>query len=103
MNEFNGRIKQKIDSYEEWIKVWTNFTPFKGEIIIITNYEGINGKTITRIGDGISKLCDLPNQTDNFHLMNNEIHISNNERNKWNEKVNVSYQSDGQELIFTIG
>lgn len=63
-----------------------------------------------KIGDGLAYLIDLPFVESNFteltnHINNNQIHITQAERNFWNNKVRCDdgiLIQDGETLIFTI-
>lgn len=54
---FQGRIVQKHDTEANWKKA-INFIPLKGEIIIYDKDE--YGFTRIKIGDGATKINDLP-------------------------------------------
>lgn len=76
-------------------------------IYVYTNYQTYDGKNVAgiKVGDGLAYLIDLP-FTDEIlmdHINNFEIHITQAEREFWNNKVR-SYMSDvdNEELIFTI-
>ena len=49
--QFNARMQQKIDTYENWSKA-TNFIPLKGELIIYTTDENGNEKIGFKVGTG---------------------------------------------------
>ena len=51
--EIKTRIQNKNDTSENWAKA-VNFVPLKGEIIIY------NDLRLTKIGDGVTKVNDLP-------------------------------------------
>lgn len=53
MSKINTRITQKCDTSVNWEKA-TNFTPFKGEIIVYTDLNQF------KIGDGETNVRDLP-------------------------------------------
>lgn len=56
--EFFTRIQHKHDIEENWLKA-TNFTPLDGEIIIYDPDTTYNYSR-TKIGDGVTKINDLP-------------------------------------------
>lgn len=56
--EFFTRIQHKHDTEENWLKA-TNFIPLVGEIIVYDADETYNFARI-KIGDGITKVNDLP-------------------------------------------
>ena len=49
--QFNARMQQKIDTYNNWSKA-TNFIPLKGELIIYTTDENGNEKIGFKVGTG---------------------------------------------------
>ena len=49
--QFNARMQQKIDTYDNWSKA-TNFIPLKGELIIYTTDENGNEKIGFKVGTG---------------------------------------------------
>lgn len=57
-----------------------------------------------KVGDGSSYLIDMPFNDEMMveHIENNEIHITNEEREFWNNKVTtIISEVDNEELIFT--
>ena len=56
--EFFTRIQHKHDIETNWNKA-VNFTPLAGEIIVYDNDETYNFARI-KIGDGVTKVSDLP-------------------------------------------
>ncbi len=57
--KINVRTQHKIDTYENWSKA-ENFIPLKGELIIYTTDENGNEIVKLKIGDGKTKVNDLP-------------------------------------------
>ena len=94
----------KRDTTDNWDKL-TDFIPLLGEIICYTDYYTENGVNIPniKIGDGQAYLVDLPflydgNETKlTEHIADNVVHISNEEREKWNNKL--SCEMSGETLI----
>lgn len=89
---------------------WNAQTTLVGEnntIYIYTDYlQDENGKNLAgiKVGDGQAFLIDAP-FIDKFyydHINNTDVHITNEERNKWNQKVRC-YRSLTEEetLVFT--
>ena len=76
-------------------------------IYVYTNYQSASGKDVAgmKIGDGSSYLIDVPFMDEVLmsHIQDTTIHITQQEREFWNNKVR-SYVSDvsEEELIFTI-
>ena len=97
----NG-INMYVKTTEEWNRQ-LNYTPVVGEIDIYLNYKYVikNGTQIgvsgIKIGDGNSYLIDLPflgeiDQIFYDHINNTTIHITNEERQFWNNKLNCENQ-----------
>lgn len=121
MTQFRTRVMQKIDTTANWRQNPT-FVPLKGEIIIYSDYqiEVVDGvaKSIPgiKIGDGTTPGIDLPFVDEDTrdqlltHLQNNNIHISAQDRQFWNNKVRCyieleedehGYIVESENLIFT--
>ena len=103
------RARALVDTTANWQKR-TSYIPVKGEIIIYSdrnvvdehNYPGI------KIGDGLAYVVDLPfvgQEVEahilgvlNEHIEDMHMHITDEEREFWNNKLN--YSIDGEKLIF---
>lgn len=102
-NEYRLRIKQKADTLSNWVHNG-DFVPLNGEICIYTDaiskqIEDSEGNTLTvyepriKIGDGvtpISELCYLSQELEEKfeqHIQDNIRHITQDERIKWNSKL----------------
>ena len=108
MKQFNTRIRSKADTTANWQRNLT-FIPLAGEIIIYTDYSTReeNGQTITipnfKVGDGTTFAVDLPFVNDELrdqltaHTMNQSIHVTNAEREFWNNKVRCYIESEEDE------
>lgn len=73
-----------------------------GFIYIYSDYR--DGKPAIKIGDGKAYLIDLPFIDDDFveHINNNVIHITQEERDNWNNKVRCYIDPNNENrLIFT--
>lgn len=75
-------------------------------IYVYTDYTGYDGKSLAgfKVGDGTSYLIDMPfvDQVYNDHINNSTIHITQAEREFWNNKVRCYLDgSDEEEIIFT--
>lgn len=73
-----------------------------GYIYIYSDYR--DGKPAIKIGDGKAYLIDLPFTDDEFveHINNNVIHITQEERDSWNNKVRCYIDPNNENrLIFT--
>lgn len=89
----------KVETKEFW-DANRDYTPKAGEIIIYLNYKYIEvdgsqvGVAGLKIGDGKAYVIDLPflNDTSGIdfdqHINNTTIHITNEEREFWNNKIN---------------
>lgn len=90
------------------------YIPEKGSIIIYSDYtqKTIGGRKVDipgiKIGSGNAYIQDLAFVGDADyssimeHVTNDDIHITDNERKKWNNKLNVrdSYEVVGDILVF---
>lgn len=115
MEIVNSRILATRDTTANW-NAKRSFIPMRGEIIIYMDYcqsDDGNGHIIDipgiKIGDGQAYLLDLPFVGDNIskqilqelheHTQNSEIHVSQEDRNFWNNKLNC--QVNDEDLILT--
>lgn len=82
----------------------------EGAIYVYTDYNTIDGQDVgaVKIGDGRAYLIDLPfitgpnNEQIQAHIENNIIHITQAEREAWNNKVRCFISSsDPNNLVFT--
>ncbi len=80
----------------------------KGAIQIYTNYtqdEEGNDIPAFKVGDGMAQLIDIPFSEEKFyeHIEDTEIHITQEEREFWNNKVrNYIDSSEPETLVYTI-
>ena len=109
-NSING-VNIQVKTVEEWNNN-LNYTPFAGEIDIYLNYKyiiknetqiGVSG---IKIGDGNSYLVDLPflGEVEEIfydHINNNTVHITAEERQFWNNKLNCENQIIEETLFLT--
>lgn len=80
-----------------------------GHIYVYSDYEVINGVAVPafKVGDGLAYLIDTPfadgnMSTINDHIQNGEIHITEEERLFWNNKVTCFLsQGDDETVVFT--
>ena len=80
----------------------------QGTVYVYTDYSEVEGQLVPnfKIGDGTSYLLDMPFVSANMdeHIQDEIRHITQNEREKWNNKVSVSISAlDDENLVFTIG
>ena len=82
--KINSRIVHKHDTEANWLKA-TNFIPKQAELIV---YDIDASYTYERfkIGDGVTAVNNLPFVMDS-HIGDNTIHITSDERDSWNEKM----------------
>jgi len=97
-NSVNG-INIQAKTLEEWNSK-KNYIPAAGQLMVYLNYRTIKkdeetevGVAGLKIGDGSSYLIDLPflgEMEESFyeHLTNTTIHITEKERQFWNNKIN---------------
>lgn len=98
--------KAYYDTVEGWDRKKTLISE-KGAVYVYSNYQITDkGEKIPgiKVGDGTSQLIDMPFITDRYeqHINNTEIHITQQERENWNDKVTcfMSTKKDGL-LVFT--
>lgn len=112
----NSRIFMKTDTTENWSRTY-GFRPFKGEIIIYSDYDSFldaSGKTVQvpgiKVGDGNAYVQDLPFTTDGVaylirqHIIDDQRHVSEEDRYFWNNKSSsyiVSLDEGDNSLILT--
>lgn len=105
----DSRIKLKRDTTSNWNRA-RGFIPLQGELIIYDDYQTttkeINGRTETfyvpgvKIGDGRAYVQDLPFVDEELrtyimgHINNPNVHVSEQDRNFWNHKLNVDDASE---------
>lgn len=75
-------------------------------IYVYTDYSGYDGKSLAgfKVGDGVSYLIDMPfvDQVYNDHINDSTIHITQAEREFWNNKVRCYLDGvDNEEIVFT--
>lgn len=103
------RARALVDTTENW-QQRTSYVPIKGEIIVYSDRNVIDGVNYPgiKIGDGLAYVVDLPfvGQDSeltllgliNAHIEDMDIHVTEEEKNFWNNKLN--YSIDGEKLIF---
>lgn len=100
----NARILVRKDTTERW-NANRSFIPLRGEVIVYTDHgqmEDGQGNTINvpgvKVGDGNAYLIDLPFVGDDTqhqilqelrdHTGNTAIHVTQQDRQFWNNKLN---------------
>ena len=108
-------IKDKIDSMNSPVQSNTkeywdsnnNLVSIKDTIYVYTDYkQSKNGDNIpgVKIGDGLAYLIDLPfiDVEITEHILNDQIHVSQQDRDKWNNKVGCFInEKDIENLCFS--
>lgn len=97
----NVIIKTK-ESWKQYDKVKSE----EGKIYVyVQDDPSLNASPLMKIGDGLAYICDLPFITDDLskqlrnHIQNEQIHISQLEREFWNNKVTCYMSSQDKEQI----
>ena len=90
-------------------EIWKQYDKVKsqrGKIYVYTEDDpNLNKSPLIKIGDGLAYICDLPFITDELseqlkdHVQNEQIHISQIEREFWNNKVTCYLSNENQEQI----
>lgn len=117
LNDLNDQIINKdlrveYDTTANW-NARRGYIPKKGTLIVYCDYKTIekDGETVYvpgfKVGSGNGYVQDLAfvdeavEQELANHIDNNIVHITNEERNYWNNKLNVSESNiQNEELIF---
>lgn len=122
IKEISGslQIPRVLDStaiHYDTVEAWNSMTTLiaeQGHIYVYADYQTREdeGDTIyipaIKIGDGVSYLIDMPylvsgnDETFIDHINNWAIHVSDNDRTSWNNKVSTSVIESEEELIFSI-
>lgn len=105
--ELNLANRIRYDTVEGWASD-LSYIPAEGEIIIYTNYSVVDGVNIPaiKVGDGLAYAADLPFVSDGVrdelleHINNSNIHITEEERLFWNNKVRC-FMDDDDTVVFT--
>lgn len=93
----NWNIQVSLVSQKDHIYVYTDYAEYNN-----VDYPGI------KIGDGTSYLIDMPFVNGDValklttHINNNNIHVTSNEKEKWDEKIRCYISPvNGETLVFT--
>lgn len=102
--DYNSLLNRPNVKVSEGTKEFWNtnktYVPISGEIVIVSDFSELNGINIPnlKIGDGSAFVADLPYLIDNSeiaeHLKNQNIHISQQDRDNWNSKVSASISEE---------
>ena len=96
-----------IRTKESW-KQYDKVVSQRGKIYVYTQDDpSLNASPLIKIGDGLAYICDLPFTTDDLskqlknHIQDKQIHISQVEREFWNNKVTCYMsESDQEQIVF---
>lgn len=101
----SGYAKAMIDTTENW-DLKPTYVPAKGLILVYIDHgtvirkgESVNVPGI-KIGDGSAYLVDLPFVGEDWygilesHIQNTDIHVSPEEKDFWNAKLNCECQNE---------
>ena len=93
--------KLQIKTSEEWAREEEN-TSYLNLIYFYKDIDEETGKIVEkiRVGDGVTKIKDLPFIADSSAL---ETQVTPQEKEKWNNKVSVSLDGSNESIIFTTG
>lgn len=112
-NSLQGVTGLKYGTTEEWNND-INFIPMPGEIVVYSDYKTkeVDGKTVyipgIKIGSGNAYIQDLAFVNDDVseqlydHIRNTAIHVTEEEKQRWNNKLNVDDTAEvlNESLIF---
>lgn len=105
----SGYARAMVDTTENW-NLKPTFIPSKGLFIVYADHGSIirEGEIIKvpgiKVGDGMAYLIDLPFIGEDWygvlrdHIQNTDIHVSQEEKTFWNEKLNCEYQYETLQL-----
>lgn len=104
--ELGLAYKIKYDTVEGWSNN-REYIPLKGELIIYTDYDKQDGVEYPaiKVGDGLAYAVDLPFVGDETrdlyltHINDTVVHITQDEREFWNNKVRCYINYDT--IVFT--
>lgn len=110
-----GLARASIHTRAEWSEIST-YVPAEGEIVIYSDWNVIDGVTYpaVKIGDGNAYVVDLPiiaggedmafiiELADMLteHINNMAIHVSDEDRERWDNKLNYEVNESLETLVF---
>lgn len=104
-----ARIEVKTSA--EW-SGYTQYVPEAGKIIVYSDRRVIDGVAYPgiKIADGLAYVVDLPFVGDDVsaafmnaleeHVNDQVVHITEDERQFWNNKINYNFDEQGENLVF---
>lgn len=98
-----GKVKSATTA--EWAQQ-TSLTSEKDVIYVYTDHQTDNGKNIPgiKIGDGLAYVVDLPFVDTIYmkHIADTDIHITAEERVKWNKAITADIKSTDENLVLSL-
>ena len=106
----NGLAKIEVKTSAEW-ENYIQYIPEAGRIIVYSDRRVINGVAYPgiKIADGLAYVVDLPFVGDDAssefmsalenHVNDHVVHITEEERQFWNNKINYNFDEQGENLI----
>lgn len=109
-----GLARASVHTTEEW-RLMPTYVPAKGELVIYTDAVQKDGNTYPalKIGDGNAYVVDLPfaggsDESDilndlidqfNAHIQDTVIHVSSDDRERWDNKLNYEVSEATETLV----
>lgn len=101
--DITGKVKSATTA--EWAQQ-TSLTSEKDVIYVYTDHQTDNGKNIPgiKIGDGLAYVVDLPFVDTIYmkHITDTDIHITAEERAKWNKAITADVKSTDENLVLSL-
>lgn len=98
-----GKVKSATTA--EWAQQ-TSLTSEKDVIYVYTDHQADDGKNIPgiKIGDGLAYVVDLPFVDTIYmkHITDTDIHITAEERTKWNKAITADAKSTDENLVLSL-
>lgn len=98
-----GKVKSATTA--EWAQQ-TSLTSEKDVIYVYIDHQTDDGKNIPgiKIGDGLAYVVDLPFVDTIYmkHITDTDIHITAEERIKWNKAITADAKSTDENLVFSL-
>lgn len=112
-----GLARASIHTKAEW-EALSSYVPTKGELVIYSDWTEVDGIVYPglKIGDGNSYVAHLPLYASSIgqdmqfirdlsdaltaHISNNQIHVSAEDRTRWDNKLNYSVDEVSETLVF---
>ena len=105
INPTGGSSKVKSATTAQWA-TQTNLVSEKDVIYVYIDHQTNDGKNIPgiKIGDGLAYVVDLPFADEMYinHIANTDIHITTEERTKWNKAITASVEDSENLVLSTV-